>query len=106
MQVAVGDTRFSEKLADKTSVKEILNDKSVDPAKAGNSFGESASGNHMSDVFSKAFKELCGYVDDVVEEEIDEERDSCEEFYEFHLNSIFDLFDFSFTQKIVFENQK
>ncbi|XP_028180508.1 histone-lysine N-methyltransferase ATXR7-like isoform X3 [Glycine soja] len=71
-EVAVGDTRFSEKLADKTSVKEILNDKSVDPAKAGNSFGESASGNHMSDVFSKAFKELCGYVDDVVEEEIDD----------------------------------
>ena len=53
-------------------MKEILNDKSVDPVKAGNCFGESASGNHKSDIFSKAFKELCGYVDDVVEEEIDD----------------------------------
>ncbi|TKY72684.1 Histone-lysine N-methyltransferase ATXR7 [Spatholobus suberectus] len=71
-EVAVSDTCFSEILSDKISVKEILNDKSMDPVKAGNSFGESASGNHMSDVFSKAFKELCGHVDDVVEEEIDD----------------------------------
>ncbi|KHN47714.1 Histone-lysine N-methyltransferase SETD1B [Glycine soja] len=71
-EVAVGGTHFSGILADKTSMKEILNDKSVDPVKAGNSFGESASGNHKSDIFSKAFKELCGYVDDVVEEEIDD----------------------------------
>ncbi|XP_029128251.1 histone-lysine N-methyltransferase ATXR7 isoform X2 [Cajanus cajan] len=72
-EVAVSDTRFSEILADKMSVKEIPNNKSVDSVKAGNSFGESAFGNHMSDVFSKAFKELNGFVDDdVVEEEIDD----------------------------------
>ncbi|KAL2340176.1 hypothetical protein Fmac_008116 [Flemingia macrophylla] len=71
-EVAVSDTRFSEILADKTPVKEIPNYKSVDPVKAGNLFGKSASGNHMSDIFSKAFKELNGCVDDVVEEEIDD----------------------------------
>ncbi|KAK7412991.1 hypothetical protein VNO78_04796 [Psophocarpus tetragonolobus] len=71
-EVAVGDTRFAQMLADKTSVKEILNDKSGDCIQDGNLFGESTSRNRMSDVFSKAFKELCGYVDDVDEEEIDD----------------------------------
>lgn len=71
MQVAVSDTCFSDILADKTSVKGTLNDNSLDSVETGNSSGKSASGNLMSDIFSKAFKELSGYVDDVVEEEID-----------------------------------
>jgi len=71
LQVAVSDTCFSDILADKLSAKEILNEKSLDSVEEGNSFGKSASGNLMSDIFSKAFKELCGYGDDVVEEEID-----------------------------------
>ncbi|XP_027903109.1 histone-lysine N-methyltransferase ATXR7 [Vigna unguiculata] len=70
-EVAVSDTCFSDILADKLSAKEILNEKSLDSVEEGNSFGKSASGNLMSDIFSKAFKELCGYGDDVVEEEID-----------------------------------
>ncbi|BAT80193.1 Histone-lysine N-methyltransferase [Vigna angularis] len=70
-EVAVSDTCFSDILADKTSVKETLNEKSLDSFEEGNSFGKSASGNLMSDIFSKAFKELCGYGDDVVEEESD-----------------------------------
>ncbi|RDY03803.1 Histone-lysine N-methyltransferase ATXR7, partial [Mucuna pruriens] len=91
-KVAVSDTRFSEILADKTSMKEIPNVKSVDPVKAGNAFGGFASGNHMSDVFSKAFKELYGCVDDVVEEEIDDLPPGLEEKYQtvvLHNNSKF-----------------
>ncbi|XP_027358727.1 histone-lysine N-methyltransferase ATXR7 isoform X2 [Abrus precatorius] len=68
-EVDVSDRGFSEILSGKSSVKEILNDNSMDSVKAGDSFCKSASGNHMSNVFSKAFKELCGYVDDVVDEE-------------------------------------
>jgi len=71
LQVAVSDTCFSDKLADETFVKGTLNDKSLDSVEAGNSFGKSASGSLMSGIFPKAFKELCGYVDDVVEEETD-----------------------------------
>ncbi|KAJ1393103.1 SET domain [Sesbania bispinosa] len=68
-EVAVNDCGFPEILTCKTSVKEILNCKSEDPVKDGYSFCVSASGNHMSNVFSKAFKELCGYLDEVVDEE-------------------------------------
>ncbi|KAK7329349.1 hypothetical protein VNO77_23510 [Canavalia gladiata] len=72
-EVAVSDCGFSEILAGRTSMKEILNDKSEDPINTGDSFCKSPSGNHMSVVFSKAFQELCGSVDDVVgEEELDD----------------------------------
>ncbi|CAJ1975925.1 unnamed protein product [Sphenostylis stenocarpa] len=70
-EVAVSDTCFSDILAGKMSVNETLNNRSLDLVEAGNSFGKSASGNLMSNMFSRAFKELCGYVDDVVEDEID-----------------------------------
>lgn len=69
LQVAVSDSGFSEILIGKTCVKEILNDKSVDPVKNGDSFCVTASQTHMSKVFSKAFKELCESLDDVVDEE-------------------------------------
>ncbi|XP_061368682.1 histone-lysine N-methyltransferase ATXR7 isoform X2 [Gastrolobium bilobum] len=68
-EVAVSDCGFSEIITGKTSVKEILNDNSVDPVKAGDSFFESSSGNQMFNVFSKAFKELYGYIGNVVNEE-------------------------------------
>lgn len=56
-------------LTSKTSVKEILNDKSVDPVKNIDSICTSSPGNRMSNVFSKAFQELCGHLNDVVDEE-------------------------------------
>ncbi|KAK7303872.1 hypothetical protein RJT34_14790 [Clitoria ternatea] len=68
-KLALSDSDFSEIPTVKTSVKEALNDKSVNPVKAGDSFCEAASGNRMSSVFSKAFQELCGCVEDVIEEE-------------------------------------
>ncbi|KAI5427933.1 hypothetical protein KIW84_033091 [Lathyrus oleraceus] len=60
---------ISEMLTSKTSVKEILNDKFVDPAKGIDSICTSSPGNRMSNVFSKAFQELCGHLNDVVDEE-------------------------------------
>ncbi|KAI5442818.1 hypothetical protein KIW84_011735 [Lathyrus oleraceus] len=56
-------------LTSETSVKEILNDKSVDPVKNIDSICTSSPGNRMSNVFSKAFQELCGHLIDVVDEE-------------------------------------
>jgi hypothetical protein len=56
-------------LTGKTFVKEILNDKSTDPVKNGDSICLPSSGNHMSNVFSKAFQELCGHSNDVADEE-------------------------------------
>jgi len=57
-------------VAGKTSVKET-SDKSIDPVKNGDSICMPSSENHMSNVFSKAFQELCGHLNDVdVEEEI------------------------------------
>ncbi|KAI5424112.1 hypothetical protein KIW84_030362 [Lathyrus oleraceus] len=59
----------SEMLTSKTSVKEILNDKFVDPAEGIDSICMSSPGNRMSNVFSKAFQDLCGHLNDVVDEE-------------------------------------
>lgn len=56
-------------LTSKTSVKEILNDKSVDPVKNRDSLWVSSPGNRMSNLFSKAFQELRGHLNDVVDEE-------------------------------------
>lgn len=56
-------------VAGKTSVKETLSDKSIDPVKNGDSICVPSSENHMSDVFSKAFQELCGHLNDVVDDE-------------------------------------
>jgi hypothetical protein len=56
-------------LTGKTFVKEILNDKSIDSVKNGDSICLPSSGNHMSNVFSKAFQELCGHSNDVADEE-------------------------------------
>ncbi|CAJ2637688.1 unnamed protein product [Trifolium pratense] len=68
-EVDVSDCRISEMLTGKTFVKEILNDKSIDPVKNGDSICVPSSGNHMSNVFSKAFQELCGHSNDVADEE-------------------------------------
>lgn len=68
-QVAVSDSGFSEIITSKTSVKEIPNDKSMASTKARDPFCESSSGNHMSDVFANAFKQLCASIGDEVDEE-------------------------------------
>ncbi|KAE9598707.1 putative histone-lysine N-methyltransferase chromatin remodeling SET family [Lupinus albus] len=68
-EVAVSDCGFSDVLTDKTYVKEILDDHPVVLTKERDSFCESSSKNPMSDVFANAFKELCGSVDDIVDEE-------------------------------------
>ena len=60
---------MSEALTGETSVKEILNDELEATVKAGDSVCELSFANHMSNVFSNAFKELCGDVEDVVDEE-------------------------------------
>ncbi|XP_019425745.1 PREDICTED: histone-lysine N-methyltransferase ATXR7 isoform X2 [Lupinus angustifolius] len=92
-EVAVSDCGFSEILTDKTPVKEILDDQSVAPTKEKDLFCESSSKNPMSDVFANAFKELCGFVDDVVdEEEIDDIPPGFEENFQTslpHYNSKF-----------------
>ncbi|GAU39686.1 hypothetical protein TSUD_320990 [Trifolium subterraneum] len=69
LQVDVSDCCISEMLTVKTFVKEILNDKSIDPVKNGDTICVPSSGNHMSSVFSKAFQELCGHSNDVADEE-------------------------------------
>ncbi|XP_050920367.1 histone-lysine N-methyltransferase ATXR7 isoform X9 [Lathyrus oleraceus] len=69
LQVDDSNCHISEMLTSKTSVKEILNDKSVDPVKNIDSICTSSPGNRMSNVFSKAFQELCGHLNDVVDEE-------------------------------------
>lgn len=69
LQVDVSDCRISKMVAGKTSVKETLSDKSIDPVKNGDSICVPSSENHMSNVFSKAFQELCGHLNDVVDEE-------------------------------------
>ncbi|CAK8531800.1 unnamed protein product [Lathyrus sativus] len=68
-EVDGSNCHISEMLTSKTSVKEILNDKSVDPVKNRDLSCMSSPGNRMSNVFSKAFQELCGHLNDVVDEE-------------------------------------
>ncbi|CAI8590000.1 unnamed protein product [Vicia faba] len=69
LQVDDSNCHISEMLTSKTSAKEILNDKTVDPVKNRDSICMSSPGNQMSNVFSKAFQELCGHLNDVVDEE-------------------------------------
>ncbi|WJX23899.1 [histone H3]-lysine(4) N-trimethyltransferase [Trifolium repens] len=68
-EVDISDCRISEMLTGKTFVKEILNDKSINAVKNGDSICLPSSGDHMSNVFSKAFQELCGHSNDVADEE-------------------------------------
>ncbi|MED6169777.1 hypothetical protein PIB30_024434 [Stylosanthes scabra] len=69
-KVAVSVGGFSELHTDETPMKEILNDKLVATVKAKDSVCEPSLANHMSNVLSNAFEELCGGVDVVDEEEI------------------------------------
>uniref|UniRef100_A0A1S2XE53 [histone H3]-lysine(4) N-trimethyltransferase n=1 Tax=Cicer arietinum TaxID=3827 RepID=A0A1S2XE53_CICAR len=69
LQVDVSDCHLSEMLTGKTSVNKVLNDKSIDPVKSGDSICVPSSENRMSNVFSKAFQELCGHLNDVIDEE-------------------------------------
>ncbi|XP_004487925.1 histone-lysine N-methyltransferase ATXR7 isoform X2 [Cicer arietinum] len=68
-EVDVSDCHLSEMLTGKTSVNKVLNDKSIDPVKSGDSICVPSSENRMSNVFSKAFQELCGHLNDVIDEE-------------------------------------
>ncbi|MED6175865.1 hypothetical protein PIB30_082301, partial [Stylosanthes scabra] len=69
-KVAVSVRGFSELHTEETLTKEILNDKLVATVKAKDSVCEPSLANHMSNVLSNAFEELCGGVDVVDEEEI------------------------------------
>ncbi|XP_058767936.1 histone-lysine N-methyltransferase ATXR7-like isoform X2 [Vicia villosa] len=68
-EVDDSNCHISEMLTSKTSVKEILNDESVDPVKNRDSLWVSSPGNRLSNLFSKAFQELRGHLNDVVDEE-------------------------------------
>ncbi|XP_072091442.1 histone-lysine N-methyltransferase ATXR7 isoform X4 [Arachis hypogaea] len=71
-KVAVSVSGFSELHTGETPMKEILNDKLVATVKAEDSVCEPSLANHMSNVFSNAFEELCGGVEVVDEGEIGE----------------------------------